>query len=169
MALIWATLIYWSIILIIFSSRQINNELFLDLGRPSEETIVIIFSATGSEKIFFLWSSFSRVLVLWDMRLTWFWQIYPVFFENNSMACWERIMTREWLSFVWYYSHSMLWANQWNDLRGEWCKSDMKQWWDDVNINTITRAVSDDNGESSWQQCSEFVFCFVCNKVRTYH
>ena len=128
------------------------------------------------ENIFLMKLIFPRILLwlLWDMRLTWFWQIYPVFFENNSMACWERIMTREWLSFVWYYSHSMLWANQWNDLRGEWCKSDMNQceWWDDVNINAITRAVSDDNGESSWQQsseCSEFVFCFVCNRVRTYH
>lgn len=133
------------------------------------------------ENVFLMKLIFPRIL-LWYYK-TWDWHglgKFSVFFENISMACWERIMAREWPSFVMMFgmvhTRSMLWVNQWNKLRGEWCKSDMKQskWWDDVNINTITSAVSDDNGESSWQQCvgvpSLFSVLFVIVwGVRTYH
>ena len=95
----------------------------------SGETKVII-SATGSEKMFFLWSSFSRVFFSGIIRhetdmvlaniLSSLEHFYGLLGKNHDKRV--TILCDD----VWYtYAHSMLWVNQWNKLRGDDASDEM--------------------------------------------
>ena len=97
----------------------------------SGETKVII-SATGSEKMFFLWSSFSRVFFSGIIRhetdmvlaniLSSLEHFYGLLGKNNGKRV--TILCDDVL-VQYTYAHSMLWVNQWNKLRGDDASDEM--------------------------------------------